>query len=282
MRFVAPARESIDADLFRRPPFSAWFDDHAELLLGAQWPSIECYEAGRARAFSSDGIARPVFAAQTPVLLGDGLHYEERIARGTLATREQNWHDLLNALIWLRYPRIKHALNVGQLAGIAEVGPRVRTRAQCAMTHFDEGGAIVLCSDPHLLKLWDAHDWYELFVTEREAWGRRITVLVFGHAVLEHALVADSLLVAKALPLMADPVAVEAVGSAVLNAQVDMRVAELIALNHALRDPQDLRPLPLCGIPGWHTQSEDENFHRNAPCFRPLREGRLYPEPASL
>lgn len=282
MRFVAPARDSIDADLFRRPPFSAWFDDHAELLLGTQWPSIEQYEAERMRAVSIDSIARPTFAAQTPDLLADGLHYEERISQGALATRERNWHDLLNALIWLRYPLIKHALNAGQLAGIAEVGPRVRTRAQCAMTHFDEGGAVVLYSDPHLLELWNAHNWYDLFVTEREAWGRRISVLVFGHAVLEHALIPDSLLVAKSLALKADLAAIESVGSAATYAEVDMRVADLIASNSALRDPQDLRPLPLCGIPGWHSRSHDESFHLSAPCFRPLREGRVYPQPPPL
>lgn len=282
MRFVAPARELIDADLFRCPPFSAWFDDYADLLLGTQWPSIKCCEAERIRAVLIDGIARPMFAAQTADLLGDGLHYEERIFQGALATRECNWHDLLNALIWLRYPRIKHALNVGQLAGIAEVGPRVRTRAQCAMTHFDEGGAVVLCADQHLLELWNAHNWYELFVTQHEAWGRRIAVLVFGHAVLEHALVPDSLLVAKSLALNADIDVIESVGTAATHAQVDARVAELIASNQALRDPQDLRPLPLCGIPGWHSFSDDESFHRSAPCFRPLREGRLYPQPPSL
>src|SRR5690606_38258877 len=111
--------------------------------------------------------------------------------------------------------------------------------------------------DPHLLKLWDAHDWYGLFVTERAAWGRRIAVLVFGHAVLEHALVADSLLVAKSLALSADASVIETVGSSSLHAQVDARVATLISSALVLRDPQELRPLPLCGIPHWHTRSLD-------------------------
>ena len=44
---------------------------------------------------------RERFEAQTPTLLADGLHYEQRIAeRRVIATREGNWHDLFNAMIW--------------------------------------------------------------------------------------------------------------------------------------------------------------------------------------
>ncbi len=279
MRFIAPPRESIDAGLFQRLPFADWIDDHAGLLSGVEWPTIAHCEQERLRAEARDRIPRPAFTAQTPELLTDGLHYEQRIAAGRLATRERNWHDLLNALVWLRYPRIKHALNAGQLAGIAQVGTRQRTRAQCAMTHFDEGGAIVLVSDPHLLELWDAHEWHGLFVAHRAAWGQRITPLVFGHAVLEHALFAESLLVAKALVLVTDEQTVRAAGTSTTRDAVDVRIAGLIAESAVLTDPQELRPLPLCGIPAWHLRAGDEDFHRDAPCFRPLREGRRYPLP---
>jgi hypothetical protein len=258
---------------------SSWFDDYAGLLGGQDWPAIEHIDSERARAVAADGTGRPVFTAQTPVLLADDLHYEQRIAKGRIATRENNWHDLLNALIWLRYPQIKHALNAGQVAGIAEVGTRQRTRAQCAMTHFDEGGAIVLCSDPALIALWDAHDWHGLFWRERSAWGSRIAVLVFGHAVLEHALRPDQLLVAKTIALRADAAWIAATCAASVEARrkVDARISRLIVAGSVLGDPQELRPLPLCGIPGWHAQADDEAFHREAPCFRPLRAGRIYP-----
>ena len=87
------------------------------------------------------------FVAQTPALLADGLHYEQRIAeRGAIATRERNWHDLLNALVWMRYPAIKQALNRRQMTEIARMGPKQRSRAQYAMTHFDEAGVIVRCA----------------------------------------------------------------------------------------------------------------------------------------
>jgi len=49
-----------------------------------------------------------------------------------------------------------------------------------------------------------------------------------------------------------------------------------------LRDPLDLRPLPLSGLPGWHAESDTEPFHRHAECYQPRREGRAYPPPIGL
>jgi hypothetical protein len=57
------------------------------------------------------------------------------------------------------------------------------------------------------------------------------------------------------------------------------KVACAIAEGRLLRDPQELRPLPLSGIPGSHEKNGDEAFHRTAACYRPLRPGRTYPAP---
>lgn len=219
----------------------------------------------------------PQFVAQTPQLLRDGLHYEQRIAqRGQIATRTHNWHDLLNALIWLRFPSLKAALNARQVAEIEKVGAKQRSRAQCALTHFDEGGAIVLLHDPDLLRLWDAHDWHGLFWRERAAWSDgRIRVLVFGHALLEHALKPAQLLVSKTIAVIA------AQNANVEDAAIDA-VAAAIRRGELLNDPQELRPLPLSGIPGWHADNSAEHFYREAPCFRPLRAGRSYIQPIAM
>jgi hypothetical protein len=55
--------------------------------------------------------------------------------------------------------------------------------------------------------------------------------------------------------------------------------AEGIAAGQLLRDPLELRPLPLSGIPGWHPDNASEAFHRTADCYQPKREGRHYPQP---
>ncbi|WP_329742993.1 DUF3025 domain-containing protein [Dyella sp. A6] len=261
MRYEAPAREAVDRRVFVRQPLRAW-NAYADLLHGADWPSIDELNA----RLPAGATTR--FAAQTRELLADGLHYEQRIAeRGLIATRERNWHDLFNALIWLRHPEVKRALNARQVVEIASMGTKRRSRAQCALTHFDEAGVIVTVRDPDLLTLWDAHDWYGLFWRCREAWlDGSIQVAVVGHALLEHALTPGQLLVGKAL--------VQSVSD-----DSGLACAEAIGDGRLLCDPQELRPLPLSGIPGWHAGNDDEAFHRAAPCYQPLRKGRTYPSP---
>lgn len=264
MRYLAPARDAVDPRVFATMPLAAWHDD-AALLEGREWPSIEALN----RRLPAAAAYR--FVAQTPALLADGLHYEQRIAeRGDIATREDNWHDLLNALIWLRYPALKQALNRRQLAEIAQMGPKQRSRAQYALTHFDEGGVIALLRDPGLLPLWDAHDWYGLFWTHREAWrDGSIEVSLFGHALLEQALTPTQLLVGKALVFHAAP------DDEMEN--IRARCSERIATARLLHDPLELRPLPLAGIPLWHAGNGEETFHRTTVCYQPKRAGRHYP-----
>lgn len=250
-------------------PLSAW-REFSGLLEAPGWPPIDALAA----RLPADAPVR--FAVQTRELLADGLHYERRIAeRGIVATRGRDWHDLFNALVWLRYPALKRALNARQVAEITRMGPKQRSRAQYALTHFDEAGVVVGLRDPSLLPLWDVHAWHELFWRERAAWhDGRIEVAVFGHALLEHALSPQRFLVGKALVVaLAQGVSIDAaVGACATN----------IRDGHLLCDPLELRPLPLSGIPGWHADGEAEAFHLDAPCYQPLREGRTYPAPLLL
>jgi len=261
MRHVAPTRDALDRRVLASPPLSHW-SRFAGFVEGEAWPDVESL---------NDLWPEPSgfrFARQDAALLADGLHYEERIASlGAIATRQDNWHDIFNAFVWLRHTALKRALNARQMAEIGVMGPRERSRPQCALTHFDEAGLIVTLRDPAMLDAWDAHDWHRLFWTYREAWSSgEARVDVFGHALLEHALTPGKLLVGKALVVMGE-------GDAIA------RCAEAIAAGDVLRDPQELRPLPVSGVPGWHPETEDEAFYTSAPCFQPLRPGRVYPPP---
>lgn len=269
MRYIAPARGTVDPQVFGRMPLAAW-REYAGLLEEGEWPSIDMLN----RRLPS--TARHRFVAQTHALLADGMHYEQRIAdRGEIATRERNWHDLFNALVWLRHSPLKQSLNRRQVAEIARMGPKQRSRAQYALTQFDESGVIVAISDPSLLSLWDEHDWFGLFWHHRQAWlDGRLRVSLFGHALLEHALTPDKLLVGKALICLTAP--------AVSMGKVEAHCAGTIANGTLLCDPLEARPLPLSGIPGWHPDNADEAFHRHAACYQSRRAGREYPPPIPL
>ncbi|CAK0739303.1 DUF3025 domain-containing protein [Gammaproteobacteria bacterium] len=265
-RFIAPTREQVDRKRFDMPPFASfdsknfWFTDDA-------WPNVEVLTNALDGKMHPVSGARLAFVEQTSTLLQDGLHYEERIfERGQIATRPQNWHDLFNAVVWLRFMELKTSLNTAQMQDIVRVGGKIRTRRQSALTQFDEAGVIVTLRDSNLLPLWDAHDWRGLFFREAQAWrDGRIHAEIFGHALLEHALWPDIFLVGKAAVIVGD------------TKQPSQILAEAIVNGHALNDPQTLRPLPLSGIPGWHPQTETASFYLKAPCFQPLRAGRQYP-----
>ncbi len=275
LRFVAPARGEIAPGTFAHPVF-ADYAAFRDLLEATRWPALEELNARRS-------AASPVFVAQTPALLADGLHYEARIAQmHRIATREDNWHDLLNSLVWLRYPVLKHALNARQVSDLARVGPRERTLGQCALTLFDEGGLVVIARDLRLLDAWDRHDWPELFGTCGAAWREQTRVLVFGHALLEHALDPEHLLVGKALAIAttADP------HSPGVERDALAALADRIAEGRLLLDPKELRAFPVSGLEGWHRSSLDAEgraqFLQSGECFRPIAAGRRYPSPFFL
>jgi hypothetical protein len=93
VRYVAPARGTVDPQVFDRPPLATW-QDHADLLQGPHWPTIEALNA----LWPTTASFR--FVAQDPDLLADGLHYEQRIAehgriapaRATGTTCSMRWH----------------------------------------------------------------------------------------------------------------------------------------------------------------------------------------------
>jgi hypothetical protein len=233
------------------------------------------------RAADACGIR---FVAQTPALLADGLHYEARIATSGVVATRPGVHDRFNALVWVGHASLKRAMNARQVADIARVGPRARTRGQCALTHFDEAGAIVWIDGDDLVDAWNAHDWHTLFATHRDAWGSRIALTVIGHALYEYAFEHGELPVAKAIAVRVERGEIERRSTGALVASwpdCERRLADAIASGQLLADPQELRPLPFAGIPGWHARSASREFFATMPCFRPVRAGRRYPDPAN-
>ena len=81
-----------------------------------------------------------------------GEPYEKRVfVYGKVLTRERNWHDLFNALMWISFPKIKAAINRHHYREMqARAGGEARGQVRDALTLFDESGVIVAASDPGL------------------------------------------------------------------------------------------------------------------------------------
>ena len=116
--------------------------------------------------------------------------YEGRvIVHGEVPTRLCDWHDLFNALAFVRFPRAKRALHARQyqilsarLTPFSTRLPNARTREQDALTLFDEGG-ICVAAPPELAAQLDAADDDTLGA---ELARDTIRVVPFGHALYEH------------------------------------------------------------------------------------------------
>ena len=274
MRYQSPPRAALTAATFAHPAFSS-FNTDADWLNTAEWPTVAALNARwnpPAHTISGSPLH---FVAQAPALADDGLHFESRIYNaGAIATREACWHDLFNALIWCRYPALKCALNAAYVREFVGATTAPRTRAQCALTHFDEGGALVILRDAELLELWDRHAWLELFWHQRRRWDAVASVHLIGHALYDH------LLTPRATPVAKCVVVVSPHAPTLATSVRD--IAERIVAGTLLRDPQELRPLPLAALTGWHPENSELDFYRTAPTFRPLRPGRRYPNAISI
>lgn len=245
------------------------FESFARLLDGP-WP--DCAGLNALLGFCQHPVSgvQLRFVPQDDALATDGLHYETRILqRGLIATRTDNWHDLFNALCWCERRPLKLAVNTAYVAELERLGSPNRSRHQAALTHFDEAGAVVFVRDEARLRAWDEHDWETLFLRRREQFDEELRVVLFGHALLEHCLVPALYPVAKCVGVAVDNFDAMSTHLA--------EFARALARGDVLRDPQELRPLPLSGLPGWDPAGSEADFYRAAPCFRPLRQGRRYP-----
>ena len=230
------------------------------------------------------------FVPQDKELLADGLSFEQRVAeRGEIATRLGSLHDFYSALMWLRFPRVKLAVNRIHLRGIAAHGTKTRSRHQQAITHLDEAGAWLVSSDPTLLRLADGHQWRELFYQNASAWSAqsvgadrppRIEARIFGHAIFELMHQPHQLLAAKVIVVCAEP-AYFLLSAPEKDQQLDQLVAHALETDQAGVDPKWLPTLPLSGIPGWQA-TQDLDFYATAPCFRAKPPGREYAKALNL
>lgn len=211
--------------------------------------------------------------------------FEERFEprtylRGEVMCRRFNWHDLFNALVWLRFPTAKAALNARQFSALSAQADARRSPEGDALTLFDEGGVVVLSSDPELLQLLRAFRWKTLFWERRDAVRTHMRFVVFGHALYEKALASFVGMTAKAI-LLQVPARTLEFGPEVLLQDADRRTGLFLLRPENLPNGRALSPLPVLGVPGWWPENEQENFYDNSEYFRPGRAGDADQTPSS-
>ncbi|MFZ6692064.1 DUF3025 domain-containing protein [Undibacterium sp. SXout20W] len=204
--------------------------------------------------------------------LPDGVAYEAHIsATGKVPTRE-NLHDFFNALVWLRFPRIKRQLNALQSAQIATLGiGKSRGPARDAATIFDENAALLVVENSpvgdQLITGLRQHQWDTVFLQQRKQFEIRAQVWSFGHALMEKLVSPYKAITAHTWVVRVDPEHFTHPEEVCLQ-QIDIQVSRQLMTQQL--STADYTPLPVLGIPGWW-QHQDAAFYSDQTVFRPPR-----------
>jgi len=256
-----------------------FWEDYRDPLLsldGESFPRVRKLNTLLPAGLSSRGECpiRFVPAHQLPA-----VDYEKHIfITGEVSTREKNWHDLFNALVWSRFPSLKVAMNAVHVRELGSGEDGRRGIQRDALTLFDESGVIVISSNKKYLVELARRDWMAVFRENAAAWSDEIKVFVVGHALLEKFPQPYKSVTAHALLLRLDDLLMEKPRETLLK-MLDEMLAENLFAGSILDSPAGLSPLPLMGIPGWwisHEQNDD--FYADQQVFRsPHEDGRQAP-----
>jgi hypothetical protein len=207
---------------------------------------------------------RFVAAEQLPAVV-----YEEHIYHdGEISTRKDNWHDLFNALAWVRFPGIKAAMNACHFAEIQRGNTVTRGPVRDALTLFDESGVVVVGDRQAPLQALAERNWQQLFCEHRSAWQYQLRVFIVGHALLERFLNPYKSLTAQVMIFHAGTDFMQR-EDGLQSEQLDQFLAAQVRAGLRLRSSAELSPLPLMGIPGWCLGApQDDDFYADERVFR--------------
>jgi hypothetical protein len=260
------------------PGLARYADDAARLGgPGPDWIDRADHLA-QARGLTSCCGAPIRFVAdhRAPAVAVDALGYERSIYEsGRVACRVTGpgaRHDLHNALVWLRWPRLKAAINRGHVlspdAVHAPAGARSRRRD--ALTLLDESGLVWVSRDPALDQRLRDRAWAPLLSARRDAVMASVQACIVGHGLLEklhhpyRAMTAQVLVVAAEGGPAVGPT--DGHGDP-LDAWVAAALDRLLQAGELA--PSALCPLPVLGLPGWDPANADPSYYADTRVFRP-------------
>ncbi len=252
---------SIPALNFHHPAFDPYRDEIIYLTLAQRMPDFALLNTlATARGLVNARNLPLHFAAPERHL--PARDYERHILlTGCIPTRTETWHDVMNALVWLRFPQFKAALNAAHGEAITTETGTQRGRRRDALTALDESGVWVIADDASLTTLLAQRQWRALFWEQRALVRSHMQFVVVGHALLEKMLRPYPALTGKCL-LLGSPA--PTLNLWPLN---QIQTQARLALDR-LNTPDLLVPLPLMGIPGWDELNAHPAYYDNASIFR--------------
>jgi Protein of unknown function (DUF3025) len=245
-------------------------------LLAVIHPPI-AVQSGKLLQFVPQQNGRLAFEAQ----------YEPRCyLAGEVQMHSNNWHDLLNALVWLTFPRTKAALNARHYHALLEERASGHTRRGAVRdvnTLLDESGVIVAYVDAHsgieLAGLLRNFQWKELFWQRREqvrtqSRQQAMGFYLFGHGLYEKALQPYVGMTGQGLLVKVEQGFFSWRAEKQLT-HLDSQMADQLVLPEHCRSTCDLSPVPLLGVPGWAIENDYAVYYDNTVYFRPGRRGAV-------
>lgn len=212
-------------------------------------------------------------------LLFEGQYEPRCFLRGEVQTCENNWHDLLNALVWLTFPKAKAAINARHYQALTEAksnesanSKSQRGAVRDTNTLLDESGVIIACADAELAGLLRSFQWKELFWQRRAQVQSHMGFYLFGHGLYEKALQPYIGMTGQGLLL---PVQHEFFTWSYSKqlAHLDGLLADYLNAQEHCRNTRELSPVPLLGVPGWSGENIRAEFYDNTTYFRSGRHG---------
>lgn len=250
-------------------PDQPYWQDYLPLLnqlTGHDFPSCSQLNALLPAGLHSNGGQAIKFVDSNQL---DNESYESRIYHsGQVSTRPHSWHDLFNALVWMRYPLIKAAMNKQHYQGGAASKSGSRGQQRDALTLFDECGVIVFSDHLEILEALAERRWSDAFLADE--FRTSVALSVCGHAMLEKYLSPYKAMTAKAVLVYVNSKFMKLSRQQMLD-HLDTEIARHILNKELLSGPACLSPLPLAGVPGWWPQDEqcDDLFYNDFRVFRP-------------
>jgi len=260
-------KDLIDRDHPVWEPYRGFFDR----LPAGEFPDADVLNDLLPPGTRSGGGKRLTFVPASEI---PGLEYERHIyENGQVSTRENNWHDLFNALVWCRLPRLKAALNAMHYSHLHEAHAGRRGPLRDALTLLDESGVILLARDHELAQALAERDWAGAFERCANAWSDDVVTIVCGHGLLEKFLQPYKSMTAHGLLCRYGSFGPDGHAGDPFDA-VDADLARVLSEDVLLTGPDALSPLPLMGIPGWWPLgAQDRAFYADEKVFRPAPRG---------